>query len=78
MNPDENSISGSYYNAVHCFKNKTSGKNAFGVDVPVWVYGNMPYAQREASKQLENRLNIISKEIDEYKAQLEKMGISIE
>lgn len=42
LNPTPEHNYGTYYSGIHYFHNKTVGKNAFGTQVPVWVYGDMP------------------------------------
>lgn len=43
QNPDEGKILGpNYSGGKHYFLRKDYGKNAFGVRMPIWVYGDMP------------------------------------
>jgi len=64
-NPEKDKINYNYYaSGVHYFIKKSYGKNAFGVDVPVFIYGDIPniVAQR--------KINSLRKDIADIENQL--------
>lgn len=56
INPYQEGIHGRQYNGMHYFFRKTSGKNTFGVSVPVWVYGGIPPDMKQEAQNYKNLL----------------------
>lgn len=52
-NPKNKLNSENFYLGQHFFLGKESGKNAFGADVPVWIFGDPPPEVAETLEQVE-------------------------
>lgn len=67
-NPEKDKINYNYYvSGIHYFIEKSYGKNALGVEVPVYIYGDIPnlFAQ--------SKINSLRKDISEIKNQLTEL-----
>lgn len=53
VNPKNSLNSENFYLGKHFFLKKETGKNAFGADVPVWIFGDPPPEVTETLAQVE-------------------------